>query len=152
MKSLSKILASFFGVGLIPKAPGTFGSLAALALVYTFRNFHDLTYVAVCIAFIIYSIVVAEFYERMHGSHDAKLIVVDEVSGILVSFAFIPMTTTYMIIGFSLFRFFDIWKPFPVGFIDRRWKGGFGVVMDDVVAGMMTNICLLLLHSYYPLI
>jgi phosphatidylglycerophosphatase A len=84
----------------------------------------------------------AESFQRAHGTDDDQRIVVDEVAGYLVTLLFVPKTTATLIIAFFLFRLFDIWKPFPVRLIDRKVGGGFGVMADDLAAGVYGAIVL----------
>lgn len=141
-------IATFFGIGRIPKAPGTWGTLFALPLVFVLMKLGVLIYMAATLAIILLGIVAAEHYEKQSNKHDSKEIVIDEVIGILVTMTLLPMTWQAFGAGFILFRFLDILKPFPISHFDRKVPGGFGVVADDVVAGMIANMVLHLLHNY----
>lgn len=88
------------------------------------------------------SIKVAGETERLFGKKDCQIIVIDEVVGVFFTMFLLPPTWTYLIAGFFIFRFFDIAKPFPARWIDRNLKGGRGVVLDDVVAGIYSNLSL----------
>lgn len=135
-------LATFFGVGLAPKAPGTFGSLAALPLAALLMLAGPFPYMIFCALFLPIAIVSAEVYERTKGEHDLSEIVVDEVIGMLVALVWLPMTWQVFVLGFLLFRLFDIWKPWPISYLDRKIEGGVGVVVDDLLAGVIVNVIL----------
>lgn len=141
-------IATFFGIGRIPKAPGTWGTLFALPLVFLLMKLGVLIYMAATLGITILGIVAAEHYEQQSSKHDSKEIVIDEVIGILVTMTLLPMTWQAFVAGFILFRFLDILKPFPINHFDRKVSGGFGVVVDDVVAGMIANMALHLLFNY----
>ena len=89
-----------------------------------------------------FSIWVSHLYEKQTGLHDSKEVVIDEVVGFLVAMTWLPLTWQAFLAAFILFRIFDIWKPLFIGQLDRKVTGGFGVVMDDVAAGLVTNVIL----------
>lgn len=138
-------IATVFGVGRIPKAPGTWGSLVTLPLVLGLMLLGPLIYMAATLAMAIVAILAAEQYEQQSNNHDSKEIVIDEVAGMLVTMTMLPLTWQSFVIGFILFRTLDIWKPFPIRYFDRKVPGGFGVVMDDLVAGIIANVLLQLM-------
>lgn len=130
-------LATVFGVGRWPRFPGTWGTVFAFPLA-ALLSMTNLTMAAtITFLFILFSIVVCHFYEKTHSEHDASEIVIDEVAGFLV--ASLGVQGWWFLVAFVLFRFFDIVKPPPISIIDQKISGGFGVVMDDVVAGLITN-------------
>lgn len=134
-------LATWFGCGLVPKGPGTAGTLGAIPLVYLLAKFPPHIYLAATVVFTIASIFVAQAYET-DADHDPSEFVMDEVAGFLVTMALVPFTITGVIAGFVLFRIFDIWKPFPISYIDKNIKGGVGTVADDIAAGVAANVLL----------
>ena len=138
MKFWPEAVATLGGVGKIKIAPGTFGTLAFVpfVLTLTFLNFTYL-YISFTMAFIIIAVMASETYGK---GKDLKSIVVDEAAGLLVAMFLIPLEPKLWIIGFILFRVFDIAKPFPISYLDKNIKGGFGVVLDDLVAGFFTNV------------
>ena len=142
MQRLIKILATWFGCGLAPKVPGTFGTLGALPLVWAFSFFDPMHYMLATVTFAVIAIFVAHLYEVMTGQHDSGEVVIDEVAGFLVTMTWTPFAWKYVIVGFALFRFFDVLKPFPISYFDRNIKGGVGIVADDLVAGILSNIIL----------
>lgn len=149
----STILGSFFGIGFAPFAPGTFGSLAALGLYYlmpaVWFEFWNLPwYLLALLVFSLFSVPIATQAEKILG-HDAPAIVIDEVCGFFLAVAFLPKTWLVGLYGFVLFRVFDIAKPFPVNRA-QKLPAGWGIVVDDLVAGLYALILLQLLHMIYP--
>ena len=104
--------------------------------------------IALTLAIVALAILIADIYEKEHGDHDRQEIVIDEIAGFLVTMALIPFDWRWMILGFVLFRILDILKPFPISYLDQKVKGGLGVVVDDVAAGMIANIILQILFSF----
>ena len=145
--TLQKLFLTFGGAGLSPKAPGTAGTLASLpvglAVLYYFgiETLFTLTF-----AITIIGIIEINKYERETGMHDQQHIVIDEAAGMWISLMIaystaITMSYPYaeilaVIFSFAAFRLFDIWKPSTIGWIDRELKGGLGVMLDDVLAGI----------------
>jgi len=142
MQQYIAILATWFGCGKAKKAPGTFGTLGAIPLVYAFSLAGPINYLMLTFVFTIAAIFVAHFQEAATGVHDSKQVVIDEVAGFLVTMAWTPFRWPYILIGFVLFRFFDILKPYPISYIDKKVGGGIGCVGDDLLAGILSNIIL----------
>ncbi len=140
-------LAIWFGCGLSPKAPGTVGTLGAIPLLYLLSPLPVYYYMAATLVFVVITMVVAHFYET-DGAHDSPEFVMDEVAGFLVTMAWVPFTWTGVLAGFALFRLLDIWKPFPISYIDKNMPGGVGTVADDLLAGIIANIALQLAMQY----
>jgi phosphatidylglycerophosphatase A len=126
----------------MPFSPGTFGTLGAIPLAYALVQLGPVPYLVFTLVFIVFAIVVSQRFESFHVEHDLSEIVIDEVAGFLVAMAWLPSTWQYWLAGFLLFRFFDIVKPFPISYLDRKIKGGMGVVIDDVAAGLVVNVIL----------
>ena len=141
MYAVIKFLATGCYIGLIPKAPGTFGTLLGIPLSYLFLLLGEYGYYIATLLFISLSIVIAELYDRTLKEHDHQTIVIDEVAGYLVAFASLPFQMFWVVLAFLVFRFFDAVKPFPINRLDRI-KGGLGIVLDDLGAGLITNIIL----------
>lgn len=119
-------------------APGTVGSLCAIPLIWLMAQLEPVfLYGVVCIACFLIGIWVCEAAGRRLGKQDHQAIVWDEIVGMQITMIFVPMTGFNVAIGFLLFRFMDILKPWPVSWLDRNIKGGFGVMLDDIVAGAM---------------
>jgi phosphatidylglycerophosphatase A len=137
------ILATWFGAGLSPVAPGTVGSLAALPLAYLLSHHVGIVGLAVAIvAVFLIGVWAAHSYSKRTASHDAGPIVIDEVVGQWLALLLVPADIVLYAIGFALFRLADIIKPWPIGLVDKRVKGGFGVMFDDVLAGILAAIIL----------
>jgi phosphatidylglycerophosphatase A len=149
MKLCILILATGFGVGYSPVAPGTMGTLIAIPIYYLLSGIHFPLYEITLMAFFLLSVWISENAERFFRKKDDQRIVIDEVIGFLITMLWVPKTFLFIIIGFFLFRFFDILKPFPIRRLEKGFKGGFAVVLDDVVAGVYANIVFRLI---YPLI
>ena len=139
-------IATALGAGLSPKAPGTAGSLVALLpWWFLLRDLPLGAYVAVLIAGFVLGVWACGVCDRRLGMHDQGALVWDEVIGIWITLFAAPPQWWWMVIGFALFRLFDIWKPWPVSWADRRVRGGLGVMLDDVVAGVYALVVLQLM-------
>lgn len=136
------LLAFGFGSGLAPKAPGTFGTLAAVPLAYFLQYLPLWSYAAwVVFAFAIGVYVCHHSAEKL-GVHDHPGIVWDEFVGYWITMFAAPAGWLWLLVGFILFRLFDIAKPWPVSWADRRVDGGLGIMLDDVLAGLYALIVL----------
>lgn len=140
---------SFGGIGKIKKGGGTVATLATLPLWWLLvKNVHAIWYMVIVFLFVIGCIYLCQIYEEQTKTHDSHFIVVDEVAGFLITMTWLPITWQSAVLGFVLFRFFDIVKPGPIGQIDAKVKGGVGVMIDDVAAGLFSNLILQILFSY----
>jgi phosphatidylglycerophosphatase A len=137
-----KRYVTFFGAGLSPKAPGTMGTLAAIPLAAFFLWAGPLWHMAFVLVLTVFSIWACEMYERQKGGHDHQEVVIDEVIGYLIAVTWMPLTWQSLGAAFVLFRFFDILKPFPISWMDRKIGGGVGVIADDIAAGLVSNLIL----------
>lgn len=135
-------LAFGFGSGLAPKAPGTFGTLAAIPLYLLLVQLPLWGYVLAVLAVTLAGVWICGESSRQLGVHDHSGIVWDEFAGFLVTMTAAPQGWVWVVLGFALFRLFDIWKPFPVRFADRNVHGGLGIVLDDVLAGVYAGLVL----------
>jgi phosphatidylglycerophosphatase A len=135
-------LATGAHVGRIPFASGTFGSLVGLPIVYLLSKVDWTVAFFLTTILILFSVRVAHLAERQLKAKDPGCIVIDEIAGMCVTMLAIPLTLTTGVAGFFLFRVFDVIKPPPVRQMENLFQGGWGVVMDDVVAGLMANIVL----------
>ena len=140
------LFATGFGVGNSPIAPGTLGTLVAIPIYYFLSENPSPLYEITLIGFFFLSVWISENAEAFFGKKDDPRIVIDEVMGFLITMLWLPKTILFIILGFFLFRFFDIVKPFPIRHLERQLKGGFGVVLDDVMAGIYANVVLHLLQ------
>ncbi|MBX3041478.1 MAG: phosphatidylglycerophosphatase A [Bdellovibrionaceae bacterium] len=135
-------LAPFFGVGRLPYGPGTWGTLAAVPLAAGLMWLGPFWHMTATLLLFPLSVLAAQFYCRDCGVHDAGEVVIDEVLGFLITMVMMPLTWQAFVMGFVLFRILDILKPFPISYLDRKVEGGFGVILDDVVAGLIANVIL----------
>ena len=142
------IIATGFYSGYLPKAPGTWGSLVGLLLFFLLHTLSLGTYLIVVLGIFLIGTFAAGEAEKIMDHQDPGLVVIDEIVGMLVTMIAIPATPLAMALGFALFRIFDIWKPFPVGFVDQRLHGGLGIMLDDIVAGIYSLIILQLLFRF----
>jgi len=138
------LVAKGMGTGLIPKAPGTWGSVLGLFIAYSvsIEYPHLVPQLAHALWFSLVSLWVIHVYERNSGKHDDQQVTLDEVAGIIITFIGIPMVLPNILAGFFLFRFFDILKPFPIGWCDKNLPGAFGTLVDDLLAGAISCIIL----------
>jgi phosphatidylglycerophosphatase A len=145
------LLATSFGVGRLPRAPGTWGSLAALpfAAALAWLGGPWLVLLA-ALALSGLGVWASERYMAACGVHDPAAIVVDEVVGQWLTVALLPLTPLAYLLGFVLFRIADMVKPWPASWIDRRMAGGIGVLLDDVVAGIYAGALALVLLGWLP--
>ena len=144
MDRLALLLATVFGAGYAPIAPGTAGS-ALTALALWLFPLSDPGLLLVLALVLVSGTWAAERAERLLGQKDPGAIVVDEVAGMIVSVLFLPRTFAVLLAGFFLFRLFDVTKPFPAR-TSQRFAGGVGVMIDDVIAGLYALVVLLLLR------
>ncbi len=147
MKNPVHLLAFGFGTGLAPMAPGTFGTLVGIPCFWVMEDLPPLGYLLVVAVLFAAGIWLCGKTSRDLGVHDHGGIVWDEIVGLLVTLFGVPFQLSVVLVGFVLFRFFDILKPWPIGWLDRRVSGGFGVMVDDVLAGMFAAAILQLLLS-----
>ncbi|MGD8930540.1 MAG: phosphatidylglycerophosphatase A [Lysobacterales bacterium] len=144
LRSVSGFLALGFGSGLSPAAPGTAGTLAAVPLAALLVQLPPLLFWPVLAALFLIGVYVCGHTSRRLGRHDPGSIVWDEMVGYWLVVAFVPMHWAWWLAAFLLFRFFDIVKPWPIRWLDRRVGGGFGIMLDDVVAGVFATVVLLI--------
>jgi phosphatidylglycerophosphatase A len=142
------LIATGFYSGYLPKAPGTWGSLVGLLLFFLLHTLSLEIYLVVVASIFLVGTFVAGEAEKIMDHQDPGLVVIDEIVGMLVTMIAIPATPLAMALGFALFRIFDIWKPFPVGFVDQRFHGGLGIMLDDIVAGIYSLIILQVLVRF----
>lgn len=139
------ILSLGLGAGLMPKAPGTWGSLLAVPLFVVLHPYGRVIYVLVVAVSFAAGVYLAGRTARALGVHDHSAIVIDEVVGMLVTWVAAEPGWITIALGFGLFRFFDIAKPWPLRRMDEGVSGGLGIMLDDLVAGLMAAIVLQLL-------
>ncbi|MFL2530471.1 MAG: phosphatidylglycerophosphatase A [Porticoccaceae bacterium] len=134
------MLAFGFGSGLVPKAPGTMGSLVALPLWLLLYQLPMALYWLFILLATVLGIYICGRAATKLGVHDHPGIVWDEFVGLWIAMAFLSPTLSSVICGFVLFRFFDIVKPWPIGWLDKKLQGGIGIMIDDIVAGIFAAV------------
>ncbi|MBV1914993.1 MAG: phosphatidylglycerophosphatase A [Pseudomonadales bacterium] len=157
LQNPNHLLAFGFGSGLAPKAPGTAGTLAAIPLFIALSQLPYDIYLGLCLLTFILGISICGASAKALGVKDHSGIVWDEFVGLWVTLAFVPAlfptelnleTLIYIFAGFVLFRIFDIAKPWPISWVDRYVGGGFGIMLDDLLAGLLAGIGLILLNHF----
>ena len=165
IKYINTYFVTMFGIGRFPKIPGTFGSLATVILLYIFFQILNLSPIIIFLFLIIilfFSFIAVAIHIRDNTNKDPKEVVIDEFIGQSIPIYMYEIThgteksfdeaIIFYSVCFILFRFFDIVKPFPVNFFDKKFKNSFGVIMDDVMAGfyvVLSLICFMVLNSYF---
>ena len=165
IKTLNILFVTIFGLGKLPKIPGTFGSLATVIILYIFFHILNLSSHLILIGLMtifIFSFYSVASYIKDNENKDPKEVVIDEFIGQSIPIYLYEIShgtektpdeaIIFYCICFVLFRFFDISKPFPVSFFDKNFKNSFGVIMDDVCAGfyvVLSLICFMVLSSYF---
>lgn len=139
-------LAFGFGAGLLPRAPGTWGTLVALPFYLLLRPLPVGVYLSVIALLFLLGIWLCERTARDLGVHDHPGIVWDEIVGYLLTMTLAPAGWIWVLLGFLLFRGFDIFKPWPIIAIDRQVKGGVGIMLDDLLAGLYGLMIMLILQ------
>ena len=142
INTTSYIFATGFGCGYIPKIPGTIGSFFAV-LLYWFYPIDSIMLLSISVVLFVIGVPAATVVERFEGK-DSDKIVIDEIVGQILTFVFIPFAGLNIILGFVLFRIFDIWKPYPIN-ISQNLPNGWGVMFDDVLAAVYANVALRLI-------
>ncbi|HYQ71813.1 MAG TPA: phosphatidylglycerophosphatase A [Gammaproteobacteria bacterium] len=141
-------LALGFGSGLVPRAPGTAGTVAAIPVYLLLQPLAMAYYAAIVFLLALAGIAICGHTASRLGVHDHPGIVWDEIVGYLVTMAFAPPGWLWIVVGFVLFRLFDIAKPWPIRWFDRQVGGGLGIMLDDLLAGMFSALLLLLMVRY----
>ena len=165
IKTLNTLFVTMFGLGKVPKIPGTFGSLATVVVLYVFFHILNISSNIILIGLIIifiYSFSAVAAHIKDNKNKDPKEVVIDEFIGQSIPIYLYEIShgtekspddaIIFYGVCFVLFRFFDIAKPFPVSFFDKNFKNSFGVIMDDVCAGfyvVLSLICFMVLSSYF---
>lgn len=135
-------LAFGFGSGLAKKMPGTMGTIAAVPVYLLFSQANVWVYSILTLVVCVVGIRICDDAAKQLGEHDFGGIVWDEVAGYLVTMWFVPFSWAAVLLGFVLFRIFDILKPWPIQWIDQKVEGGFGIMLDDLLAGLFSAMIL----------
>ena len=136
MRSPTLMLAFGFGSGLSKYAPGTLGTIAAFPLWWLLTQLSQPLYLGLVLVAAIVGVSICGRAAEQLGVHDHGGIVWDEFVGLWVAMAFLPVSPVSLVLGFSLFRFFDIVKPWPISWLDKNISGGLGIMIDDIAAGL----------------
>jgi phosphatidylglycerophosphatase A len=139
-------IAFGFGSGALPYAPGTWGTLLTIPIYLTISTLPLAWYIGIVVFITIGCTWLSDKVSREINVHDHPGMCIDEFVGFLVTMIGVPLGYGWVIAGFLLFRLFDIWKPFPIGYIDKQIGGGFGIILDDVLAGVFACVVLHLLN------
>lgn len=135
-------LAFGFGSGLAKKMPGTFGTLAAIPLYLVLQPAGLLAYTLATLLSVVLGVYLCDQAAKKLRVHDYGGIVWDEIAGLLITLWGVSLTWQHLLLGFALFRLFDIFKPWPISWLDRHVEGGLGIMLDDVLAGIFAALCL----------
>lgn len=142
-------VATWFGCGLMRPAPGTWGTLGALPFgLILLALGGKIALLIGIIAVIPLGLWASDKFEKMTGTHDNSMIVIDEVAGLWITLLATTFTPISILLAFVLFRFFDILKPWPIRWLDRNLKGAAGVMLDDIAAGKFAAICLYAINQF----
>jgi phosphatidylglycerophosphatase A len=147
--SPSGFLAFGFGSGLSPFAPGTMGTLVAIPFAIVLKSLGTMGFWVVLVLAFLSGNNLCENASRKLGVHDHGGIVWDEMVGYWLAVAFVPLQWQWLLAAFVLFRFFDIVKPWPIRQFDRKVSGGFGIMIDDVIAALFTMIILAVVKGWW---
>ncbi len=139
-------LAFGFGSGLSPKAPGTVGTLAAVPLYMLMSSLPLLAYSLMLLVTFVVGVYLCDKTSKDLGVHDHPGIVWDEFVGYWITMLAAPAGWLWILIGFVWFRIFDVLKPWPINWLDKKVEGGFGIMIDDVLAGLMALVCVHVTH------
>ena len=136
------LLSLGFGSGLLPKAPGTYGTLAAIPVYLLLAQLEMWFYVVAVLLVSVAGVFLCDYTSKALEVHDHPGIVIDEFAGYFVTMIAAPQGWHWLVIGFLLFRVFDILKPWPISLLDKKVKGGLGIMVDDILAGVFALVCL----------
>ena len=153
MFNVSKIFVTLLYIGYSKIIPGTIGSFVAFIVISFAHNFFDKIYLYILfITCFFLSLYLINVYQKSNGKNDPPEIIIDEFLGVFIIFLFFDYYNklnfyTIFILGFILFRFFDVLKPFPINWIDKKIKNSFGIIFDDIIAGIYSVICLKIIND-----
>ena len=149
MNRLASLISTFFGVGLLPKAPGTWGSLVTLPIAYLIATYFGTNgLLAFVLIVTIVGVWASNLYVRSTGKKDPGEVVIDEVAGQSLALSLVPLDWRLYLVAFVLFRIFDILKPKPVSTLEAL-PDGWGIMLDDLMAGLYALGCFIVLQSIW---
>lgn len=140
VSKISRLFATFFYIGYIPKMPGTAASFMTVLIMYFLPVLSTMQHVIILGVILVGGVIVSGKFAQVLGVKDPSIIVIDEVAGMSLALFFTPKTIAFYILSFGLFRFFDIYKPYPINIPDKLMTGGWGIMLDDILAGLATGI------------
>jgi len=160
LSNLAHLAAVGFGSGLAPKAPGTFGTFAAIPFFYILAMLNIESYLVMLVVTSLVGFWICGVASAAMGVHDHKAIVWDEFVGFWITMlpalmlypdiqSTLDIPLKWVVVGFILFRFFDVLKPFPISWLDKKVGGGFGIMIDDILAGVFSAIALYFAIQYW---
>ena len=153
MFKISKIFVTIFYLGYSKIIPGTIGSFISFIIIYfAYISLNKINLYTLFIICFFLSFFLINFYQKTIKKIDSSEIIIDEFLGVFIIFLFFDYYSKiniyfFFFIGFLLFRFFDIYKPFPINWIDKKIKNSFGVIFDDIVAGIYSSVCLIIINE-----
>ena len=142
LKNPIHLLALGFGTGCVPMMPGTIGTLVGVLFYLPMQTLSWPIYIGVTVVLFSLGVWLCDVTARHLGVHDHGGIVWDEIVGFLITMTAVPPDWRFVLLGFVLFRLFDIWKPWPISWLDRKLSGGLGIMSDDVLAGIYALLVL----------
>lgn len=149
LKDWRVLLATWFGCGTFFPGPGFWGTLGAMPLGIALLVLGGQTYVLLAsILLLAVGVHVTRHTENILKTHDSSIIVIDEAAGVMIPLAFAPLSPMGIFAAFLLFRVFDVWKPFPISYLDKKVGGAWGVMIDDIVAGIFAALVIVIWSMY----
>ena len=148
IRAVNKLIYSWFYLGFSPFAPGTMGTIGAIPLIILLSRFGLYWYLVITIVLMLLGCYLANIAAIDLKNSDPKQVVIDEVVGFLITMIALPINWQSILLGFICFRILDIFKPFPISYCDQKIKGGVGIMLDDVLAGIFACFLLHLLARY----
>ena len=149
MFQIAKFISTYFYVGLLPKMPGTWGSIFALPLAWVLYKLGSTTYWVAFLLITLLGVWSSKVYSESVGKEDPDEVVIDEVAGILTVFLLVKPTPLNLLLGLTLFRLIDITKPPPINYFERI-PHGVGIMVDDILAGLLTGLILFAFNKFFP--
>ena len=156
MKNFTKIFVSIFYIGYLKYASGTWGSLASVFILYFLFNVLTISLSVLIFLFVFLFFIsnyLIDYFSSFTNSHDSKHIIIDELLGVFLIFLFYDFIFTYndfitCLLIFVIFRIFDIYKIFPANYFDKQFKNGYGVILDDIIAGLYTILTIIIINVF----
>tara|TARA_B100000029_G_scaffold466211_1_gene501523 strand:- start:1071 stop:1538 length:468 start_codon:yes stop_codon:yes gene_type:complete len=154
VNKLSQIISTLFYIGYFKWMPGTMGSLLSIAIIILLKHFlNNIFFICIFVFLFFISLKLIEIYSKSINKHDSSEIVIDEFLGIYLIMIFLDYISFSnilidIILAFIFFRIFDILKPFPINFIDKKFNNSFGVIFDDIIAGIYSLVTLFLINAF----